>query len=208
MEFVLASASPRRRELLKKIVGEFEIDAAKNEEKADDSFPPRQTAEFLAKQKAEEIAAKKEHAGKTVLGADTVVTIDGKILGKPKDKRQAKEMLRLLSGREHVVVTGVCLIFPNGEKDTAYDETRVKFSALSEEFIENYVAGGSPMDKAGAYGIQDGIPVEYIRGSYDNVVGLPTELLCRMLSRRGKDETDIGGNTNLSKNRTEAEAQR
>ena len=195
MEFVLASASPRRRELLKKIVGDFEIDAAKNEEKADDSFSPRQTAEFLAKQKAEEIAAKKEHAGKTVLGADTVVTIDGKILGKPKDKRQAKEMLRLLSGREHVVVTGVCLIFPNGEKDTAYDETRVKFSALSEEFIENYVAGGSPMDKAGAYGIQDGIPVEYIRGSYDNVVGLPTELLCRMLSRRGKDETDIGGNT-------------
>ncbi|MDD6994766.1 MAG: Maf family protein [Candidatus Borkfalkiaceae bacterium] len=208
MEFVLASASPRRRELLKKIVGDFEIDAAKSEEKADDSFPPRQTVEFLAKQKAEEIAAKKEHAGKTVLGADTVVTIDGKILGKPKDKRQAKEMLRLLSGREHVVVTGVCLIFPNGEKDTAYDETRVKFSALSEEFIENYVAGGSPMDKAGAYGIQDGIPVEYIRGSYDNVVGLPTELLCRMLSRRGKDETDIGGNTNLSKNRTEAEAQR
>lgn len=195
MEFVLASASPRRRELLKKIVGDFEIDAAKSEEKADDSFPPRQTVEFLAKQKAEEIAAKKEHAGKTVLGADTVVTIDGKILGKPKDKRQAKEMLRLLSGREHVVVTGVCLIFPNGEKDTAYDETRVKFSALSEEFIENYVAGGSPMDKAGAYGIQDGIPVEYIRGSYDNVVGLPTELLCRMLSRREKDETDIGGNT-------------
>ena len=181
MKIVLASASPRRRELLKKIISDFEVDAAKSEEKADASLSPRQTAEALAIQKAEEVAAKKEHAGKTVLGADTVVTIDGKILGKPKDKRQAKEMLRLLSGREHVVITGVCIIFPDGEKKAAHDCTHVKFSHFSDEFIESYVAGGSPMDKAGAYGIQDGVPVEYIRGSYDNVVGLPTELLVRLL---------------------------
>ena len=189
MKFVLASASPRRRELLKKIVSDFVADAAKSEEKADASLSPRQTAEALAIQKAEEVAAKKEHAGKTVLGADTVVTIDGKILGKPKDKRQAIEMLRLLSGREHCVVTGVCIIFPDGEKKVAHDSTYVKFSRFSEEFIESYAAGGSPMDKAGAYGIQDGVPVEYIRGSYDNVVGLPTELLGRLLSEK-EDKSD------------------
>lgn len=184
MKLVLASASPRRRELLKKIVAEFEVDAAKGEEKTDGFLSPRQAAEALAEQKAEEIAAKNEHAGKTVLGADTVVTIDGKILGKPKDKSRAKEMLRLLSGREHRVITGVCVILPNGNKTVTHDTTEVKFSEFSEEFIETYVAGGSPMDKAGAYGIQDGLPVEYIKGSYDNVVGLPTELLLRLLNGR------------------------
>ena len=82
------------------------------------------------------------------------------------------------------------MILPNGEKKTAHDETRVKFSAFSNGFIENYVAGGSPMDKAGAYGIQDGVPVEYITGSYDNVVGLPTELLSRMLDCRQIGEAE------------------
>ncbi|MGN1051779.1 MAG: Maf family protein [Candidatus Scatosoma sp.] len=189
MKFVLASASPRRRELLKKIVGEFEIDAAKGEEKADLSLPPWRVAETLAQQKAEEVAAKAEHAGKTVLAADTLVTVDGKILGKPKDKTEAEQTLRLLSGREHSVITGVYLIFSSGEKIAAHAVTEVKFFRFSEEFIKEYVAGGSPMDKAGAYGIQDGVPVEYIRGSYDNVVGLPTELLRRILKGR-TEKTD------------------
>ncbi len=180
---VLASASPRRKELLKKIVPEFEIDAAKGEEKSEE-IRPEKTAECLARHKAEEVAAKKEHAGKTVIGADTIVTIGGKILGKPKSAAQAKEMLRMLSGREHAVITGVCVIFPGGEKIVTHDTTKVRFLPFTEEFIGSYVAGGSPMDKAGAYGIQDGLPVERIDGSFDNVVGLPTELLARILSRK------------------------
>ena len=190
MKFVLASASPRRRELLKKLVDDFEIDAAKSEEKADVSLSPPRVAETLAQQKAEEIAAKAAHAGKIVLAADTLVAVDGKILGKPKDEKEAEQTLRLLSGREHSVITGVYLIFPDGEKIAAHAVTKVKFYRFGEEFIKEYVAGGSPMDKAGAYGIQDGVPVEYIRGSYDNVVGLPTELLRRIL--KGRTENSDG----------------
>ena len=188
MEFVLASASPRRKELFKKIAEDFEIDAAKGEEHAEKSLPPDRYCETLAAHKAREIAAKKEHRGKIVLGADTVVAIGGRILGKPKDEAEAKEMLRLLSGREHSVFTGVCLIFADGEEVIAHDETKVKFKPFTEEFISAYVAGGSPMDKAGAYGIQDGLPTEYVRGSIDNVVGLPTELLTRILREKGAIE--------------------
>ncbi len=188
MQFVLASASPRRKELFKKIAENFEIDAAKGEERAEKTLPPAEYAETLAAHKAREIAAKKEHFGKTVVGADTVVAVGGKILGKPKDADDAKEMLRLLSGREHSVFTGVCLIFQSGEEVIAHEETKVKFKPLTEEFICAYVAGGSPMDKAGAYGIQDGVPAEYVRGSLDNVIGLPTELLAQILREEGATE--------------------
>ena len=99
-------------------------------------------------------------------------------------------MLRLLSGKEHSVFTGVCLIFPDGGKIVRHDETKVKFKPFTEEFIRDYVAGGSPMDKAGAYGIQDGVPTEYVRGSFDNVVGLPTELLERILKQKETNEND------------------
>ena len=175
MNFVLASASPRRKELFEKIAENFEIDAARGEERADKSLPPAEYAETLARHKAEEVAAKKEHAGKIVLGADTVVAIGGGILGKPKSEEEAKAMLRLLSGKEHSVFTGVCLIFPDGGKIVRHDETKVKFKPVTEEFIRDYVAGGSPMDKAGAYGIQDagGMFVSAIDGDYYTVMGLP-----------------------------------
>lgn len=188
MQFVLASASPRRKELFKKIAKNFEIDAAKGEERAKKTLPPAEYAETLAAHKAREIAAKKEHFGKVVVGADTVVAICGKILGKPKDADEAKEMLRLLSGKEHSVFTGVCVIFEDGEEVISHEETKVKFKPLTEEFICAYVAGGSPMDKAGAYGIQDGVPTECVRGSIDNVIGLPTELLARVLREKGATE--------------------
>lgn len=188
MEFVLASASPRRKELLKKITSEFEIDAAKGEERADASLSPALYAETLARQKAEEVAAKAEHRGKIVIGADTVVAIGGEILGKPRSAEHARNMLRTLSDREHSVYTGVCVIFSDGKEITTHDETKVKFKPFTEEFIRAYVESGSPMDKAGAYGLQDGLPVEYVEGSADNVVGLPTELLAQIFAERNERE--------------------
>ncbi len=182
-KWILASASPRRKELLKEIVSEFEIICAKGEEKAEEGLAPFELVKQLAKQKAEEVAALQEAQGKIVLGADTVVALENKVLGKPKDEEEAKQMLRMLSGKTHCVYTGVCISVPTktGREIIAQtDCTQVTFYALSDEFINAYVASGSPMDKAGAYGIQDGGLVEKITGSYSNVVGLPVEL-CKKL---------------------------
>lgn len=189
MEFVLASASPRRKELLKEIVEEFEIIPAKGEENLVVSSP-KTLVKALAQQKAEEVAALPETKGKIVLGADTVVALGQKVLGKPKDEKEAVEMLESLSGRAHFVYTGVCFVYEkDGERRVVNktSKTRVYFNALSEEWIKNYVAGGSPMDKAGAYGIQDGGLVKKIRGSFSNVVGLPVEL-CKKLYKKIQKE--------------------
>ena len=189
MEFVLASASPRRKELLKEIVEEFEIIPAKGEENLV-VFSPKTLVKALARQKAEEVAALPETKGKIVLGADTVVALGQKVLGKPKDEREAVEMLESLSGRAHFVYTGVCFVYEkDGERRVVNktSKTRVYFNALSEEWIKNYVAGGSPMDKAGAYGIQDGGLVKKICGSFSNVVGLPVEL-CKKLYKKIQKE--------------------
>jgi septum formation protein len=137
----------------------------------------------LARHKAEEVFALPNAKGKAVLGADTiVVSPDGEVLGKPKDEQDAVRMLSLLSGKKHQVLTGVCLILPNGEKNIRAATTDVYFNDLTKKQIEEYVAGGSPMDKAGAYGIQDGGLVCRIEGSYTNVVGLPVELCREMLA--------------------------
>lgn len=189
MEFVLASASPRRKELLKEIVEEFEIIPAKGEENLVVSSP-KTLVKALARQKAEEVAALPETKGKIVLGADTVVALGQKVLGKPKDEREAVEMLESLSGRAHFVYTGVCFVYEKDGKRRVVNKTsktRVYFNALSEEWIKNYVAGGSPMDKAGAYGIQDGGLVKKICGSFSNVVGLPVEL-CKKLYKKIQKE--------------------
>lgn len=180
MKIVLASASPRRRELLKELVPDFRVLPAKGEERADPSLSPEETVKELARRKAEEVAALIQSQECAVLGADTVVALDGKILGKPKDEADAFRMLSALSGRTHEVFTGVCLILPDGEKTVRAERTEVEFYPLSEEWIREYIAGGSPMDKAGAYGIQDGGLARRITGSYSNVVGLPLEL-CREL---------------------------
>lgn len=185
-KWILASASPRRKELLGELVEEFEIIPAKGEEKAEDGASPERLVTELAKQKAREIAASSQAQGKIVLGADTVVALDGAVLGKPKDETEAYKMLSALSGKTHEVYTGVCLIYPTkgGVKEVALaDCTFVTFNRLTKEQIEEYIATGSPMDKAGAYGIQDGGLVQSIRGSFSNVVGLPIELVKSMIER-------------------------
>ena len=178
----MASASPRRKELLADLIEKFEIIPAKGEEEGGD-LPPEALVKALAAQKATEVSAQAQARGKAVLGADTIVVLDNEVLGKPRDEADAKRMLSALSGRTHKVYTGVCirLVTERGVKewlDIAC--TEVVFETLTKAQIDKYVATGSPMDKAGAYGIQDGGLVKEIKGSYSNVVGLPTEL-CKEL---------------------------
>ncbi|MEG3006428.1 MAG: Maf family protein [Oscillospiraceae bacterium] len=176
MNIVLASASPRRKELLGKIVSEFQIIPSKCEEIIPDDIDSIEVAEYLAFQKAVDVW--KEHKDDLVIGSDTVVILDGKILGKPKDKDDAVRMLQELSGKEHKVVTGVA-IMTSKQSSSFSCTTKVKFSKMTECEIEWYVASAEPMDKAGAYGIQGlgGIFVEGIIGDYFNVMGLPINLL-------------------------------
>ena len=184
MQWILASASPRRRELLKEFIDEFEVIPAKGEEKAQEGLAPDALVCALATQKAAEVASLPVAKGKAVIGSDTVVVYAGEVLGKPKDEADAKRMLTALSGNTHQVYTGVCIVLPSGEKLVAADCTDVEFEALDEEAISAYVATGSPMDKAGAYGIQGlgGRLVAGILGAFDNVVGLPCALLEKMLT--------------------------
>lgn len=140
-----------------------------------EGLSPEKTALLFARGKAEEVFQR--YPKSAVLGADTVVALDGEVLGKPRSIEHAKQMLKRLSGREHFVFTGVCLLC--GKKRLwGVSETKVKFFSLSEDLIENYAQSGLPLDKAGAYGIQDGYPlVESYSGSYTNVVGFPMELV-------------------------------
>lgn len=178
MEVILASASPRRRELLSQILPQFTVIPSGAEEKVNLSLFPEKIACALAESKCDEVFAK--NPTKTVIGCDTIVVFGSEILGKPKDADDAVRTLKMLSGKTHYVITGVCVRSPL-KKSVAYDRTEVRFNQLSDDFIENYVAGGSPLDKAGSYGIQDdGIVKEYY-GSYTNVVGLPVTLTKRLL---------------------------
>ena len=190
MDWILASASPRRKELLSEIVASFEVLPATGEEVVQGSPAPGELVQMLASQKAEEVASRAEAKGKAVIGSDTVVALDGEILGKPKTPEHAKQMLKALSGRSHEVYTGVCMIYPTQasvKKLVSAACTKVYFLPLTDVQIDAYVASGSPMDKAGAYGIQDGGLVERIEGSFSNVVGLPLEL-CREMVARVEEE--------------------
>ena len=178
MEIILASASPRRRELLTKITENFTVDPAVGEERAEGGLTPQMTACRLAENKCDEVFTR--HGDSLVVASDTIVVLDGKILGKPKDEEDAVATLTALSGREHSVITAVCVRSPKGKR-VAFAETFVTFNDLSQEFILSYVKGGSPMDKAGSYGIQDGGIVASYRGSYENVVGLPIELTKKLI---------------------------
>jgi septum formation protein len=181
---ILASASPRRQELLRNARIPFIIQHADIDETPLPGESPQACAEGLAREKAR--AVHNHHPEDFVLGADTVVVIDGLILGKPRDAEDAARMLRTLSGRQHWVITGVCLLGPALEI-TSSETTQVTMSEISDKEIRSYVATEEPMDKAGAYAIQ-GIASRWIpriEGDYANVVGLPVARVYSMLRKGG-----------------------
>ncbi len=198
MSLVLASASPRRQELLRAAGIAITVQPTNIPEVPKDSEAPKVFAERLAREKA--WAVFKERPNDFVLGADTIVVVDRQILGKPQNPADAERMLRLLSGRTHEVTTAVCLMGPRsaaatglGAKaesslgETRSETTQVTMAALSDEEIRAYVATGEPMDKAGAYAIQGMASrwIPRIEGDYSNVVGLPVALVYRMLKEAG-----------------------
>ncbi|MGM9537934.1 MAG: Maf family protein [Candidatus Onthomonas sp.] len=183
---ILASQSPRRRELLTQMgITDFVICPAKGEEDMGAHLPPDRLSEALALAKAREVAAQ---AGPEdiVIAADTIVTLDHQVLGKPRSREEAVSMLETLSGRHHVVYTGLAVL-RGGEVVSGHEATEVRFRPLSREEIAAYVATGEPMDKAGAYGIQGrgALLVEGIVGDYFNVMGLPVCKLGQILKRFG-----------------------
>ena len=183
---ILASASPRREELLQFLSIPFETIPSRIEEIFFEGELPEEHVMRLARAKAEEVAG--QYPGRWVLAADTVVEIDGRILGKPKDQREAEEMLRMLSQREHRVLTGYYIMNSSSSpKKGGKVTTRVKFKALSAGEIRWYVGTGEPFDKAGGYAIQEraAFMVEEISGSYTNVVGLPLGEVVEALQELG-----------------------
>ena len=200
-QMILASASPRRKELLEQIGAEFVICPAKGEEVITETDPSAVVME-LSRQKAEEgaygvLIYNEQHADLAtpqdilVIGADTVVAYENQILGKPKDEEDARRMLTMLSGKTHSVYTGVTFVFIDKEGRTGehcfFEKTDVCMYPLKEEEIDRYIQSGDPMDKAGSYGIQGrfAIHIKEIRGDYNNVVGLPVARLYQELQKLG-----------------------
>ncbi len=187
MALILASKSPRRRELLAQMgLTDFEIHPALGEELAQPDLPPPELVQALALHKAQEVAQAFAQSGDVVIGADTIVVLDGQVLGKPHDEAHALAMLTALSGREHHVYTGVAVL-QDGRALVQVEDTAVWFRNASEGELRRYIATGEPMDKAGAYGIQGrgGLLVSRIQGDYTNVVGLPIVRLASMLAQFG-----------------------
>jgi septum formation protein len=185
-ELILASASPRRRELLSSLEVPFRVVPAQVQEIPIPHEAPRDFAVRVAEEKALTVGDAYPQA--VVIGADTIVAIDEQILGKPRDKHDARQMLELLAGREHAVITGYAIVKIAAEKKTrGFAETRVKISPLVERAITWYINTGEPFDKAGGYAIQGkgAFMVEWIAGSYTNVVGLPLFQVARLLNEMG-----------------------
>lgn len=178
MGIILASKSPRRSELLAMLGFEFDIIPASGEEKLSENMMPGEAVMSLARSKAREIAELNRDS--LVIGADTLVYLDGKPMGKPSDKVEAAKMLHKLSGRTHQVYTGVAVV-GNGVEKVDFEKTDVEFRELTDEEINWYIETGEPMDKAGSYGIQGqgAVFIPRINGDYFNVMGLP---LCRLWS--------------------------
>lgn len=183
MKIILASKSPRRKELLKQAGYDFEVCPANFDEISGTAKNAEEIVSFNAKGKCLEIVNKIGDKN-PILGADTVVVIDGKIIGKPKDAKDAKKTLQNLSGRSHEVLTGITVAYC-GKILSNVSKTTVYFKKLTDEQIDKYVATGEPLDKAGSYGIQDGAAfmVDHIVGNYDTVVGLDIEMLKEMLEK-------------------------
>lgn len=182
---ILASSSPRRQELLREAGIAFAIHAPHINEDQQTGEPPLEYALRLAREKAQTVAG--HYPQRYVLGADTIVVVDSEVLGKPRDAGDAARMLRLLSGRAHQVTTAVSLVAPRARTETRSCTTQVYFRKLAEDEIQQYVSGGEPMDKAGAYAIQGGASrwADRIEGEYSNVVGLPLSLVTEMLRMNG-----------------------
>lgn len=185
MAIILASASPRRLELLRQVGCEFTVMISDTIEDNNQDVLPQELAMLQAKDKAVAVAAKVT-ANDVVIGADTIVVFQGKVYGKPKDLNDARQILTTLSGQEHQVITGIAVVHA-GSVWGDFATTTVKFAKTSGEEIENYLATGEPMDKAGAYGIQGvgALMVESIHGCYNNVVGLPLNKLSDVLKKAG-----------------------
>lgn len=183
MKIILASASPRRKELLTLAGIEYEVIVSQCEEILPDGITPEKAVEELAKQKAEDVFSRNSDA--MIIAADTVVALGNTILGKPKDEADAFNMLSSLSGRRHTVFTGVC-IKTKEKTDIFHVATEVEFYDLTEKEIRDYIATKEPMDKAGAYGIQGKgfVLVKGIHGDYFNVVGLPLAETVRHLNKQ------------------------
>ena len=184
-KIILASGSPRRRELIAGLGWNFEVIPPQVDEKKIDGEPPAELVKRLAEEKASSVASR--FLGNWVLGADTVVALEGRILGKPNSEGEDAEMIAELSGRTHSVFTGVALIAPDGRKLINAEETRVTFRPLGKEDILAYIALGESMDKAGAYAIQERgtLLAERIDGCYFNVVGLPLFRVSQMFAEMG-----------------------
>lgn len=180
MDVILASASPRRQELLRYIVPDFKVIPADVDESIPENIDVSDVAQYLACKKAEHIG--KICPDSLVIGSDTVVVVGDEILGKPSDEKEAYDMLSKLSGKVHRVITGVCLV-QGDRKESFSQETKVRFYELDESEILGYIKTGDPMDKAGAYGIQgEGcVLVEGIEGDFFTVMGLPVARLKRVL---------------------------
>jgi septum formation protein len=185
---VLASASPRRQELLRNAGIPFVVQPTNIPEVARDGELPRLFAERMAREKA--LTVFRQRPEDFILGADTIVVVDRQILGKPRDGADAARMLRLLSGRQHQVITGVCLMgrrLGDDFESVRSEMTTVTMDALGDDDIRSYIKSGEPMDKAGAYAIQGMASrwISRIEGDYCNVVGLPVSLVCKMLRECG-----------------------
>lgn len=181
---ILASSSPRRKELLENVHLSFEISSSDVDESFSDHLSPDEVVMELAERKAKVVA--KDYPSAYVLGADTIVVLGGFILGKPKDEQEATEMLQKLSGKTHDVYTGVSIVSPH-QSFRFFEKTTVTFWELTETEINMYVSSGEPLDKAGAYGIQQlgSYLVKEIQGDYFNVVGLPISRVVRELRKAG-----------------------
>ena len=179
---VLASQSPRRRELLKEISNQFEVAPSSIKEVLDIGLRPAENARNIARAKAESIAP--SFPNSWVIGADTLVTMDDEIFGKPDDEKDAERILKRLSGREHIVVTGICVVGPQKSLDKCV-VSKIKIKPLTIQEIKDYIATGEPMDKAGAYAIQGkgSFMVRSFSGSKTNIIGLPIDELKVLLKK-------------------------
>jgi len=183
---ILASASPRRRDILKKTGLKFTVDASRYKEELDSGLKPRSLARFLSREKAQSVAAR--HRNAVIIAADTFISFKGEVLGKPHTKGEALRMLRGLKGRVHRVITGFTIIdTKTGKKISRSAETKVYFRRLTMKEIESYVASGEPLDKAGGYAIQGlgSVLVRKIEGDFFNVVGLPLNMVIQSLKEFG-----------------------